>query len=623
MSLTNPDEAAYEFASMTENVTLDNADDKKTVNFGGTHTRTASISGVLFIDEVMQDKMHTTGEPTITEALAPWLAIQDDATKAMVAGLLTQAKVIVRGPSLDDPPTEVPINADGSFTTGEALVAGSYQVELPANNEMVAAALYAAGIDYVGESAVVPVAAGGMATVNFPFEIRMQTISVGAVMGNDEMTGDDVEDVELELYGTAEDAEDGMNPLSEMAGTTDEMGMANFTFARADDSSPAGDDTDNIVFVKVKATGHDDLMVSDNDVIEIQYPGVARVHAAPAHVRLLNVGVYFDFWVKSNETARDGDEGLGGWSTAVVMVDPDAEDDPEPLMMVDEDGDTVNATMPTDDGEDDMDDKGKSTFSYVVDPTMLPATFGVAAVPVVGGKSVQPDMGEMWEQSDPLMHTHTGLDLPLGEDDDMIDLGPIRITFTTQKLTVGVYRETDDEPGFSNYQSKVDGGDQRPSDDVSEELMVELMKESSRGRLTRHEYKAFDSKGKRTVEVSNPMPFAKGLASFKNLPADEEFTVRFHAGSDRMAVVDAESARNGRDVDTYDGDLDDGMSVGAFGDEGGAGPEVRLCPMSSSSKDDMCSTFAYQWASGFDQRRGDAPWRGSQQCSGQPRGHHR
>ena len=58
------------------------------------------------------------------------------------------------------------------------------------------------------------------------------------------------------------------------------------------------------------------------------------------------------------------------------------------------------------------------------------------------------------------------------------------------------------------------------------------------------------------------------------------------------------SARNGRDVDAYGGDLEDGASVGAFGDDGGAGPEVRLCPMSSSSKDDMCSTFAYQWASG-------------------------
>ena len=607
VSLTNPDEVAYEFKDedTSQNVTLDNADDKKTVNFGGTHTRTASISGVLFIDEVMQDKMLTTGEPTIVQALTPWLAMQDDATKAMVAGLLTQAKVIVRGPSLDDPPTEVPINADGSFTTGEALVAGSYQVELPANNEMVAAALYAAGIAYVGESAVVPVAAGGMATVNFPFEIRMQTISVGAVMGNDEMTGDDVEDVELELYGTAEDAEDGMNALSEMAGTTDAMGMASFTFARADDTSPAGDDTDNIVFVKVKATGHDDLKVSDNDIIEIQYPPVARVHAAPAHVLLLNVGVYFDFWVKSTDAVpaeRGGDMGFGGWHTEVFMGE--VTDESIPLMKPDpeDDMEEVNATEPTDDGEENMDHLGKSTFSYEVDAAMLAegsAMFTVRATPVdEDGESVQPDGGEMWTQSDALTYEHDGLALPDKDAAATNDRGPIRITYTTQTLTVGVYRETDDEPGFSNYQSKVAGGDQRPSEDVSEELMVELMKENSRGRLTRHEYKAFDKDGERTVEVSNPMPFAKGLASFKNLPADEEFTVRFHAGSDRKAVVDAGSARNGRDVDTYGGDLDDGMSVGAFGDESGAGPEVRLCPMSSSSKDDMCSTFAYQWASG-------------------------
>ena len=592
VSMTNPNADAYNFEMTSATIVLGDSESNIT-NFEGTHTRTASVSGVLFIDEVIQDKMHTAGEPTIVEALAPLVAA-GELDPVMLAGLLAKAQVKLRGPDLNTE-HDIAINADGTFTTGEVLMAGSYQVELPVTDEEVAAGLAAAGVAFVGESMVVTVEAGGSATANFPFRITMQTVATGARMGGGGHYGAPVEGVELALYARA----DGTGMLGEAE--TDEMGMASFTFARADDTSPGSDDNDNIVFVKVVGTGHDDLVVSDNDVIEIAYASTARLYAADHEkevATLVNVAVSFDFWVKSNETARDGDEGLGGWSTAVVMVDPDSEDDPEPLMMVDEDGDTVNATMPTDDGEDDMDDKGKSTFSYVVDPTMLPATFGVAAVPVVGGKSVQPDMGEMWEQSDALTHTHTGLDLPLGEDDDMTDLGPIRITFNTQTLRVGVYRETDDEPGFSNYQSKVDGGDQRPSDDVSEELMVELMKESSRGRLTRHEYKAFDSKGKRTVEVSNPMPFAKGLASFKNLPADEEFTVRFHAGSDRMAVVDAESARNGRDVDTYDGDLDDGMSVGAFGDEGGAGPEVRLCPMSSSSKDDMCSTFAYQWASG-------------------------
>ena len=256
----------------------------------------------------------------------------------------------------------------------------------------------------------------------------------------------------------------------------------------------------------------------------------------------------------------------------------------------------VNATGPTDDGSKSMADLGKASFSYMLEAADL--ADGAVSFHVRAGMTQAGAGGEMWEQSDVLVHTHNGLALP---DDNMAadnDLGPIYVTFTTQKLTVGVYRETDDEPGFSNYQSKVAGGDQRPSDDISEELMVELMSENSRGRLTKYEYKAFDSKGKRTVEVSNPMSFAKGLASFKHLPADEEFTVRFHAGSDRAAVVDTESARNGRDVDAYGGDLEDGASVGAFGDDGGAGPEVRLCPMSSSSKDDMCSTFAYQWASG-------------------------
>ena len=583
VSIMNPDETAYAFEEGTSHTVVLGDAMSEIRNFDATHTRTASISGVLFIDEVMQDKMHTAGEPTIVEALAPLVAA-GALDPVMVAGLLAKATVKLRGPDLNTE-TDIAINPDGTFTTGEALMAGSYQVELPVTDEEVAAGLAAAGVAFVGESMVVAVEAGGMATANFPFRITMQTVATGARMGGGGHFGLPVEGVKLALYARA----DGTGMLGEAE--TNEMGMATFNFARADDTSPGSDNSDNIVFVKAVESGHPALVVSGNEIVEIAFASTARLYVADHEkevATLLNVAVNFDFWVKSNETARDGDKGLGGWSTVVVMGDSE-----DPLMMEDEDGEMVNATMPTNDGKMNEDYLGKSTFSYVVDPTMLPATFGVVAAP-----AGQPDMSEMWEQSDPLVHTHTGLDLPLGEDDDMIDLGPIRITFNTQTLRVGVYRETDDEPGFSNYQSKVAGGDQRPSDDVSEELMVELMKENSRGRLTRYEYKAFDKDGERTVEVSNPMSFAEGLASFKHLPVDEEFTVRFHAGSDRKAVVDVGSSRNGRDVDTYGDDLEDGTSVGAFGDEGGAGPEVRLCPMSSSSKDDMCSTFGYQWASG-------------------------
>ena len=308
VSITNPDANAYSFETTSATVVLGDAESNIT-NFEGTHTRTASISGVLFIDEVMPDKMLTTGEPSITEALAPLVAhgLLDE---AMLAGLLTNAKVIVRGPSLNDPEREVQIQADGSFTVGE-LVAGSYQVELPANNEMVAAALTAAGVAFVGESTVRTIAAGetgtANSTVNFPFRITMQTIGVGAVMGSAEMVSDPplpVEGVTLALFPTAQDAEAGTNLLG-MGTKTGETGMAGFTFARADDTSPGSDDTDNIVFVKVVDAGHDDLMVSDRDVIEVQYPGIARVHGAPTTVRFQNVAVNFQFWIKKRrERAR-------------------------------------------------------------------------------------------------------------------------------------------------------------------------------------------------------------------------------------------------------------------------------------------------------------------------------
>ena len=623
VSMTNPNADAYNFEMTSATIVLGDSESNIT-NFEGTHTRTASVSGVLFIDEVIQDKMHNAGEPTIVEALAPLVA-HGLLDPAMLAGLLTHAKVMLRGPDLNTM-TPVDINADGTFTTGPSLQAGSYQVELPANNEVVAAALAAAGVAFVGESAVVTVEAAGSAMVNFPFRITMQTIGVGAVMGNDEMTGGPVGDVTLALFPTAQDAEDGTNLLG-MGAKTNEMGMAGFQFARADDTSPGSDDSDNLVFVKVVETGHDDLRVSANDIIEIEYPGIARVHSAPAHVRLVNVAVNVQFWIKSNKEARSGDEGLGGWKTEIFMGDPTAEDamaltkqDPK---YPDDPTKTVNITDPTDDGEDVEADAGKTAFSYMaVDADGmpdLPATFYVTLPPY---NKQSADGGEMWtsmaddealgrsEVGSMLMYEHTGLMLP---DDDAVDLGATRITFTTQKLMVGVYRETDDVPGFTDYRSAVPGGggDTRPTGTVAGEMQVELMVENSRGRLERYEYMSFDAKGKRTVDVANPKAFEDGTrgstlgrASFPNLPADEEFTVRFQPGSDRAAVTHEDASLNGRDVDAYGDDLAGGMSVGGFGDMSGGGHTVSLCPLTTSDTPGqsanslVCATFAYQWTTG-------------------------
>ena len=237
VSMMNPDADAYNFEEKTSHTVVLGDAVSEIRNFDGTHTRTASVSGVLFIDEVMQDKMLTTGEPSVTAALAP-LVQHGLLPPEMLAGLLANAKVNLRGPDLNTM-TEVAINADGTYTTGESLQAGSYQVELPANNEMVAAALAAAGVAFVGESAVVTVDAGGSETVNFPFRITMQTIGVGAVMGSAEMSCPTPHfrsrDVTLALFPTAQDADAGTNLLGKLPipmKTGPMTGMAAFQFAQ-------------------------------------------------------------------------------------------------------------------------------------------------------------------------------------------------------------------------------------------------------------------------------------------------------------------------------------------------------------------------------------------------------
>ena len=245
--------------------------------------------------------------------------------------------------------------------------------------------------------------------------------------------------------------------------------------------------------------------------------------------------------------ARDGDEGLAGWSTQVFMGDPTA-DDAEPLMVPNPMDPTmmVNATLPTNDGEDNMDDLGKSTFKYYADPTMVeyPVTFTVMATPVEvdddGDRtSVQPDMGEMWEQSDALTYVHTGLDLPPGKDDDMLDLGPIRITFTTQAVYVGVHRELDDRTGYTDYIG-VGDGDDRPMGNAIGEIEVSLMVPDSRGRLIPFEYDHDMDDETDDVEATDTFG-SSGMVSFAHIPADTEITVVVDAGNDIMIVPDDRS----------------------------------------------------------------------------------
>ena len=308
-------------------------------------------------------------------------------------------------------------------------------------------------------------------------------------------------------------------------------------------------------------TGHDDLVVSDNAEIEIEYAATDRSSNATTAVRLLNQAANFQWSVKSDETAKDGNEFLGGWK--VVM------------------GSDTIAT-----GAD-----GKGSYSGIVPLGAMPATMMVVA------DTTQADsltMGEDWSQSAALTYTHNPLALPDMNDAEMNDLGPVYITFTTQSLTVGVYREADDVEGYTDYRSGLPRGDHRPASGVAKEMSIELLARDSRNRLRRYTWDPHPMTGE-DRKTGYSKVGADGMVSFTGIPAGDELTVRFHVGSSDRVQMDY-----GYDeVETFGEDLNFGSTVGSFGEMIGAGPEVRICSASEETDDDNCATFAYQWMTGY------------------------
>ena len=255
-------------------------------------------------------------------------------------------------------------NEEGAYAF-ENLMAGSYRVLVNMDAEGLADSLTAHGFAFSGEltGQVVNVEAAMKATVNFPFRIVMQTIVAGAVMGYDTVTGYPVGGVELAMYANAEDADAGMSPLG-MA-TTDSTGMAIFHFPRAMDTGAGGHGTDHLVFVKVDGTGHDDLVVADDGHIEIEYASTDRISHAPTAAKLLNGRANFQWWIKSDADAKDGDQFLEGWHVVIGT-------------------DTITT------GAD-----GKGSYSTMVPVGDMPAMITVMA------DTIQDDtltMGERWTQ---------------------------------------------------------------------------------------------------------------------------------------------------------------------------------------------------------------------------------
>ena len=569
LNMTNPNEVAYTFETTSATIVLGDAESNIT-NFEGTHTRDASVTGMAYIDEAPADKMYTANEPPLAHAGIP---------------------IVLQGPGVNDLDATMTL-PDGSYAF-EGKMAGDYRV-LVNMTEEVAAAIAMAGFTFKGDltGELVKVDAGGSATVNFPFGITLQTISVSANMGSAE--GAAVAGVELALYANA----DMTGMLDEQ--TTGPTGHAVFNFARDLNTGPGGND--NLVFVNVKSVGADNagLEVSTNEVIEVSYPGVARVHAAGAAVTLLNTAVNIQFWVKSNMDARGGDMGLEGWATEYCMPmadDAATTDEDESVVCTGEDA-TFTAMTDADDEAMLTDEEGKGTLSFTADVANLPAMVYVRAA---DDQADSLDYGEAYEQTDALMHAHDGLILPANNDPSMntdeLDKGPIYITYTTQSIYVGAHRELDDRTGLTDYIG-VGEGDARPSGHAKGKIEVRLMKANDRGRLEQYTYD-HDNDPETDDEDAEATFSDAATVRFKYVDATAKIVVVADAGSNMTIVPDDRSAR---EIDAYGDRLDnfpDGIMAGAFGDNSGGRPDVWICPLQrQEDAEENCSTFAYKWEDG-------------------------
>ena len=592
VTISGWDEAAYIFATQMKERTLDTEEFFEIVDFEGEHTKTASISGMLFIDEGGRTALaHDAGEPVLDlDAVLP-----ED-----MPGL----PITLLGPELTSPPTVGFASREGMYEF-PGLRAGAYVINVdvetkietdPMTNDSatVEEILAGLGYEYTGPSLtqVSVEAAKEKTDVNLPFKITMQTINVGAVMGTPAAaTETKVGGVKLALYPTAEAADAGTPILgTATTGADPEMpnhGVATFEFPRAMDLGPGGTGNDHLVIAKVTSTGHADLEFSDNKDIEIQYAAVNRVDHALTAARLVNVQVNFQWSVKSNADAKDGDKPLGGWA---ANNGKEADDDGFLAYT-----DTTEAT-----GLAEY--SGRITVAEAIaeEAPTYTVKLAEAQVDTVTGK-------ERWGQSDAVMHTHDPLALPADNTSEMNDPDPIiYVTWTTQSLTLGVYREADDVEGFTDSRSALPSGDVRPHPEVGKGMTVELMTRDSRDRLRLYEAWDHDcdddgEKEMPTDSIPARGKFAAGMFTFGCLDVEEEFTVRFRPGDDR------EQMDYGYDeIETFGEDLNKhGVTLGAFGAMGGAGPEVRMCSASDATDadaatsddwtDEWCATFAYQW----------------------------
>lgn len=407
----------YNFGTTAQTFAL-GAGETKVVSFTGSLRATASISGLLFIDENDQNKNYDGA------------ALEPSVGAANIA-------ITLEGPNIGNTVT-VQTAADGSYSFTN-LAPGSYVVKIASTDPQVPA-----GLTFAGDTtavAVVITTAGTASTVNFPFRITTQRVTVSAMFGKDENAsglaaafkpGSRVAPVPgtvINLYPTEATARAVINGGAATVGrigtgTTNSSGMVTFSFLRTADTSPQGG-TDRIVFAVASTLPSVDYELNGENPLEINYSATALTFVAPDVFDVLNTRITFAMDAKTVVTGA----GLKGWNASVWL------------------NDTTSVATQTKQTSTATATAGKVAFTSVDAVGTLPTTYWMRLDRTA---AVQPSNGHAFVQeaaaragtntNEWLKVVHNGVRLTT----DTVDVGSEIVTYLDATVHLSVHHEMDD-----------------------------------------------------------------------------------------------------------------------------------------------------------------------------------
>ena len=527
---------AYVFDSMSQDVTVGD-DETAIANFDGTHATTASVSGMLYLDEAAKNDSYDEGEDPFPAAGVP---------------------VVLVGPGVEQQRPNA-TDEKGQFMFSD-LKAGAYQLVVTITPEVQALlGDYAYGGPSTGYAFDLGV--GEAATQNIPFDITHQTVSFAVTLKSGDDMGPALPGATVNLYADVAG--------KDMVGTgeTGDDGMATIKVAR-------GDATGSTVYAGIEAA---DYHVAD-EMQAVTWDPKSPATAASNDADIVNLTANVSFAGKTITTAAGGGEALDGWPIDITTMGDDG-------------------MVAVEDAAEELDEEGMASFTRTVEADGLGTTYyfaidqdSIQSNSESNGQSfmVTPMASDAGTADGAMLsYEHDGLSLA-----GTMDLGTLEVKYTTQQLRVWTHQEKDQVPG---YTFTISGGDHRPSrrtpvpgnprwsQDTG--IFFELRHIDANGRS--RPVPDYENRIRHPQRRSGAL---NGVAIYDRVPADLDIIVKASTDSDRKIINDDE-AQAFKDFEANK------IRGGAFGAEGGFHHTVSLCPESADDPDQNsltgCSTFAY------------------------------